>query len=91
MSYNGWKNYETWVVNLWLTDDGGHFMSEIAEGVKDEEHPGLRLADILKEQVEDGMPDIDGMYSDLLSAAIDAVDFDEIGETFMEDYLDGNY
>lgn len=91
MSYNGWKNYETWVVNLWLTDDGGAYLSEIAEEVKDEENPGLRLADILKEQVEDGMPDIDGMYSDLLSAAISEIDFDEIGETFMEDYLNGNY
>lgn len=20
-SYNGWKNYETWVVNLWLTNE----------------------------------------------------------------------
>ena len=20
-SYNGWKNFETWVVNLWLTNE----------------------------------------------------------------------
>jgi hypothetical protein len=21
MSYNGWKNYETWLVHLWITSD----------------------------------------------------------------------
>lgn len=21
--YNGWTNYQTWVVNLWLTNDSG--------------------------------------------------------------------
>ena len=92
MGYNGWKNYETWVVNLWLSNDRGtyEYMVEIAEEVKDEEYPGLRMADILKEDIESGMPSLDGMYGDLLSSAIDAVDFDEIGETFMEEYLRNN-
>lgn len=91
MSYNGWTNYETWVVNLWLTDDGGAYLSEIAEQVKDEENPELRMADILKEEIENGMPRLEGLYGDLLSTAIEEINFDEIGITFMDDYLDGNY
>lgn len=89
MGYNGWRNYETWLVNLWLSNDRGtyEYMVEIAEEVKEDEYPGLRMADILKEDVENGMPSLDGMYGDLLSSAIDAVDFDEIGKTFMEEYL----
>jgi hypothetical protein len=25
MSYNGWKNYETWCVHLWLTNEEGTY------------------------------------------------------------------
>ena len=86
MSYNGWKNYETWLVNLWLSNDRGtyEYMVEIAEEVKDEEYPGLRMADILKEDIEAGMPSLDGLYGDLLSSAIEAVDFDEINSILLK-------
>jgi len=33
--YNGWKNYETWNVALWIGND--ELLYEIAKGVKDYE------------------------------------------------------
>lgn len=29
-TYNGWKNYETWVVNLWLSNDGPLYRETLA-------------------------------------------------------------
>lgn len=31
-TYHGWSNYETWIVNTWLTDDleASHALDEIA-------------------------------------------------------------
>ena len=31
MSYNGWSNYETWLVNLWIDNEPG--TSEEARGI----------------------------------------------------------
>ena len=35
MSYNGWTNYETWVVNLWIDNEQGSqdFIRETAKEI----------------------------------------------------------
>lgn len=93
--YQGWKNYETWAVALWLDNDQGTYemVREWAQELKagDEEQPreGIRrdvvikLADMIKEWVEseDVKPDLGAtMYSDLLNAALSEVDYWEIAE-----------
>jgi len=67
--YNGWANYETWCVNLWLTNDQGSYnhWRERAQAAFDEtgdKHPNefanheqnarIRLADELKEDLDEG-------------------------------------
>ena len=76
--YNGWTNYETWAVNLWLTndEDTAGMLSELAEGTGDL----WQKAEELKGWVQDDNP-VDykaGLYSDLLNASLGRVDWHEI-------------
>jgi hypothetical protein len=88
--YNGWVNYETWLVALWLDNDCGSsdYWREVAEELWDEEDPGRSqrlLADRLKDEVMEGQPELTGMYADMLNAAFSEVDWDEIASHYCED------
>lgn len=94
MAYNGWTNYETWNVALWIDNDQGSYSErcEMAQDVYDRADGDMddaksALASRLKDWVEDMNP-LSGdasMFSDLLSAAISEVDWYEIAENFLED------
>jgi hypothetical protein len=45
--YNGWTNYETWCVNLWMSNDAGsdEYFNEMAQEVYDESEEELRADD----------------------------------------------
>ena len=78
MSYNGYKNYETWAVSLWLDNEEGlqNITNELANNPS---HTDYALADHLKEMVQDMAPDLGAsMFADLLNAALDNVDWLEI-------------
>ena len=89
--YNGWTNYETWNVALWL--DNEQYTQELwssraRELLEDEEeYPNAILQDELKEFVENINPLANdaSMYSDLLGAAIDSANWYEIAESYLED------
>ena len=87
--YQGWKNYETWVVKLWIDNDQGtqeYYLDMTREFVKDTETRIGDLADRLKEEIEGGAPDIEAsMYSDLMCAALSEIDFYELAEALIED------
>lgn len=66
MAYNGWKNYETWAVGLWIdNDEGGQsYWLEAAQDAYDNarassyasrsEMAKYSLADRMKDEMEDG-------------------------------------
>jgi hypothetical protein len=91
MSYQGWKNYETWCVNLWLSNDEAsyHHVNELAHKAaaraEDREAATCEMAGWLKALIEDSAPDVDGMYGDLLTAAISEVDWYEVAASWLED------
>jgi len=87
--YNGWENYETWNVNLWLSNDEGIYfqVQAVVEAVdKDTDQPQAILADRIQEFVENCvLPDLGAsMASDLLTHALGRVNWDEIARAFLE-------
>ena len=77
--YNGWTNYETWNVHLWLTSDPGTYESarRIAQ-TGDEE--------ALSDWVEGDVPnEVTGMYPDLVTHALARVNWREVWEALRED------
>ena len=76
--YNGWCNRETWVVNLWLTNDECYY-EELRSIIKnfDSDEQAEEL-----EQYVHWIIDIDdsSMTSDLLSTSLRRVNWYEIAE-----------
>lgn len=92
MAYNGWKNYETWAVYTWLTNEEGSERAvrekadEFLEGDGNEDAAARELAEWLKEDLESGVPEEtdNTVYGDLLGAALSEVDWYELAEAFLE-------
>jgi hypothetical protein len=94
-TYNGWTNYETWVINLWMGNEVGSYAywQEVTADVmrehdeEDEKQDAISdLADRLKSEHEEGMPEVQGIWSDLLTAALGEVNWREIAEHLIEDF-----
>ncbi len=85
-TYQGWKNYPTWAVNLWLSNDEGLYHATVArvEAAKDEGR--VEVADTLKAWVTlDLAPDLGASFAaDLLGYALDSVDWFEIADAWLE-------
>ena len=99
-NYNGWTNYPTWAVALWLGSDEG--TSQDVEALAQRWEQSTRdggtvseLADALREVVDD-FPAIDAtqgeasLAADLLGFALDAVDWQQIAETHAAETIGGD-
>ena len=99
--YNGWTNYETWVVKLWMDNDQGeqelyeYQAVECYERAKDDrayesqtqlERATCLFADSLKDEFEEANP-VTGasVWSDLMTAALGEVNWYEIAESILGD------
>jgi hypothetical protein len=96
--YNGWTNYETWNVKLWMDNDEGsyRYWNEVAQECYDDAEEGKtftreevacgNLSTRLKEEFEEAMPDLGAScWMDLLTAALSEVDWREIAESLLSD------
>ena len=100
--YNGWTNYETWLVNLWMDNEQGSqdFFRERAKEIYDGPHnvyrdhltretdAALTFADWLKGHWEEHRPELSGAYNDLLAGALSAVNWDEIARHYIDAVLE---
>lgn len=90
-TYNGWKNYETWVVNIWMSNDQGgwEYWQEQAQSAwdetKDEDEACRLLAENLKESLGAVPEGIEGMHADLLGSALRKVSWDDLAEHLISD------
>lgn len=83
-SYNGWTNYETWNVALWLNNDQGS--QEMAHEIVRDNPEDWKAGDALKDALQELMPDLGAtMWADLLGAAFSEVNWREIAENFRDD------
>ena len=87
MSYQGWKNYETWCIALWLDNEQETY--EIARAIaRTANESDYDKAKDLQEYVEQNNPLNDtpaSMFHDLLNGALSEVDYREILEHYKED------
>lgn len=93
-THNGWTNYETWAVALWLDNEESsyrYWRAVADETIQLTKRPEERreeavtaLADRIKDEILDGIPStVTGFYADLLQAALEEVNWLEIAENFL--------
>lgn len=75
--YNGWTNYETWLVNMWY----GDIFADMAD------HGENVTADYIQSFVEemlesDGALPQYGFAADIMNAALREVDWDDLAEHY---------
>ncbi len=94
--YNGWYNYETWATNLWLENDEGsynYWIDAAQDACKqaerdrgDKSDATGALADRLKDEIDDAVPDLGcTLFADLMSAALSEINYYEIAEHMVEE------
>lgn len=101
--YNGWTNYETWAAALHINNEEGTQANVIEWALEliedDDSTPDettysdatIDLADRIKGLHEEMMPEVQGVFADLLNAALGAIEWREIADGFIRSAKAGEY
>jgi hypothetical protein len=91
--YNGWRNYETWNVKLWIDNEQGsqEMSKELAQEARSDDR-GDWIADLammLKEWIDEDRPDLGAtMWADLLNSAFQEISWLEIAENIIDGIIE---
>ena len=97
MSYNGFANYQTWNIALWIDNEEPTYRRWRAQTRRIFEHAGSKqaarheLADALKAEHQEQIDALGlqtSWVTDVLGAALDDVDWVEIADNMLEEYPD---
>lgn len=93
--YNGYANYETWNVALWIGNDQGsyEYYGELAERIvrrhRDDRNEAVAaLADVIKNEHTETVDNLNlqGFASDILTTALGRVDWREVAEGIIDEH-----
>jgi len=83
--YNGWKNYETWLVALWIDNDGdAGYWTERAAEIADTYDLAKEMEGRYTELAGEAIPS-QGMFNDLFNSALREVSWYDIAEHYISE------
>ena len=78
--YNGWKNYETWLVNIWYGDSySEYYLAEFREGDLLSKVRADEVRHYVESALESDTPE-NGFVTDLFNDAMSKVDWHRLAE-----------
>ena len=91
--YNGWTNYETWAVKLWIDNDQGsqeYWLEQAQEAhatFDDDVTQNLanQIYQAHADYAAERLGQVSDVFADLLTAALDAVNWREIAASLLEE------
>lgn len=96
-TYNGWTNYETWAVSLWMSNDlpQYRYWDDETQTATKQAEPLVWLADRIKSEHEEACDQMleqahfqQGPFADLLNAALSEVNWREIAQHLLDDHTE---
>ena len=89
-THNGWTNYETWCVKLWLDneEDSHNQLMDIVRHSPNDETASEAIRQLIT--YFSPLAEGNGMYHDLLRSALDNVNCDEIAKSVKQDIAPDN-
>jgi hypothetical protein len=80
--YQGWSNYSTWAVALWISNDQGLY--DMVQEAAAESEDAYALGQYIESMFDEMAPELDGVYADLMRGAVSEVNWQEVAQDFLE-------